>query len=38
MAVEANNPEAEIGLSPAANSIIQGLTNDAAAKVQQAAQ
>ena len=42
MAVEDNKSDevsqAEIGLSPAANSIIQGLTNDAAAKVQQAAQ
>ena len=31
-------PQAEIGLSPAANSIIQSLTPDAAAQVRQAAQ
>ena len=31
-------PQAEIGLSPAANSIIQSLTPDAAAQLQEAAQ
>ncbi|OUW92983.1 MAG: hypothetical protein CBD88_07835, partial [Flavobacteriales bacterium TMED228] len=41
-AVEANNPDeapqAEINQSPAANSIIQSLTPDAAAQVRQAAE
>jgi len=37
-ATNQDTSQAEIGLSPAANSIIQGLTNDAANKVQQAAQ
>tara|TARA_R100001377_G_scaffold38889_1_gene21673 strand:- start:580 stop:2634 length:2055 start_codon:yes stop_codon:yes gene_type:complete len=37
-ATNQDTSQAEIGLSPAANSIIQGLTNDAAEKVQQAAQ